>query len=225
VVFHRQAVEGKGTGEMNQLVESFRAIHGAATKQIGRYYCIPAAVSNALRVLGSADFTQQRIQQERYAEKGRQPEADIDDQMTGAGFDVVETLVRRTSFSKTFEREGFCRPGDQNPSNLQKADEALTFIERHLSQHHPVIVSTWSVVPQSGTLSASCCHMWLILAIDRSLNTAIVHDSSDNQFFPVPVSYETIVPVGPQFATLNTGLRGRITRSDYSCLALWKERK
>lgn len=208
---------------MNQLVASFRTIHGPDTKQIGRYYCIPAAVSNALRVLGSEEFTQQRIQQEWYAEEGRQLEAHIDDQMKGAGFGIVETLGRRTSFSKTFAREGFSRSGDQNPFDLSKADEALTFIEGHLAQQHPVVVSTWSVVPQSGMLSTSCCHMWLVLAIDRNLNTAIVHDSGDNQFFPVPVTYETIVPIGPQFASLNTGLRGRITHSDYSCLALWKE--
>lgn len=208
---------------MNQLVKSFQAIHGSDTKQLGRYYCIPAAVSNALRVLGSDEFTQQRIQQKWYDEEGRQLEADIDAQMTGAGFGVVETLIRRTSFSQTFAQERFSRPGDQNPLDLSKADEALAFIEGHLSQQHPVVVSTWSVMPQSGSLSASCCHMWLVLAIDRHLNTAVVHDSGDDRLFPVPVTYETIVPIGTQFALLNTGLRGRITHSDYSCLALWKE--
>jgi hypothetical protein len=65
--------------------------------------------------------------------------------------------------------------------------------------------------------------MWLVLAFDRSLNTVLVHDSGDDQFFPVPVAYQTVTPLGSQFVVLDTGLLGRITHTDYSCLALWKK--
>ena len=209
---------------MSELLNKFQQIHRQSTRQIGPLYCIPAAISNATRLFGYEDFTQERIRDEWYEEQKRTLEKDVNQQMSGAGFGIVNTLKGCTNFAQKFETASFCRPGDQDPFNLSKADEAISFVESHMSQNHAVIVSTWTLILFNGALVPQCCHMWLTLAFERAHNYAIIHDPGDDQLQPVAISHDVHLPgIGGGCVTLNTGLRGRVTHTDYSCLAIWKK--
>src|SRR5271157_2691869 len=107
---------------MSVLLDRVRAFHGDATKQIGEKFCIPASLCNALRLCGVEGCAQERIRDEWYAERGIQPEANLDEQMDGADFTICETLERRTSFIDGIDNEYFTRIGDRDPFDLRKAD-------------------------------------------------------------------------------------------------------
>jgi hypothetical protein len=203
-------------------VTAFRSILGNGTRQLGPFYCIPAAISNATRLFGTDEFTQEYIRDQWYSEQGRTLETDICQQMTGAGFGIVETLKNRTKFNRFFDTDIFTCPGDNDPFDLSKADEAVKFVEKHVDLEHPVIVSTWLLTMFNGRITPQCCHMWLVLAYEATANYAIVHDSGDDSIKPVPISSEVQLLAVSGKVTLNEGLRGRITHTDYSCMAIWK---
>src|SRR5262249_49533621 len=141
VVLDGQAAAEEGVGEMSEMIALFLRFHRQGTRQIGRNFCIPASLSNALRLLGVEGCTQERIRDEWYAEEDKEPEVDINDQMNGVGFGLVGTLQRRTSLLKSIDTELFTRPGDSDPFDLSRADEAIQFVGHHVETGHPVIVS------------------------------------------------------------------------------------
>lgn len=208
---------------MSPLLERFLRFHGNGTKQIGKNYCIPASLCNALRLCGVVGCTQERIRDEWYAEEGRQVEPDLDEQMTGAGFGLFETLERRTGFMQGVDNSFFTLPGDSDPFDLRKADLAIDFIGKHVAMQHPVIVSTWNRFYTGDIIEVHGFHMWLVLDFDRGENRAVIHDSgTDNVGQTTISSYQAIMLKGKEHQ-LDVGLRGCITHSDYSCLALWRE--
>jgi len=208
---------------MAVLFDRFQQFYGHGTKQIGRNFCIPASLCNVLRLCGVTGCTQERIRDEWYAERGKIIEANIDDQMDGADFGIFETLERRTDFMKGIDNEYFTRPGDSDPFDLRKADLAIDFIERHIGSDHPVIVSTWNRVYTGDMIEIQGFHMWLALDFDRAANAAVFHDSGTDKLGQTTItSYKTVTLKGEEYQ-LEMGLRGCITHSDYSCLAIWKE--
>jgi hypothetical protein len=221
VVLDGQTAAEEGAGEMSDMVERFLEFHGQATRQIGRNFCIPASLSNALRLLGVEGCTQETIRNEWYAEEGKEPEAGIDDQMQGVGLGLVGTLKRRTSFLRTIDTECFTRSGDSDPFDLTKADEALQFVKHHVETEHPVIVSTWNRLYQDERIVVDGFHMWLILGLSLADNKALIHDSGTDKIRETRVSTYATVKLLGQDRQLDMGLRGCITHSDYSCLALW----
>lgn len=208
---------------MESLVERFAQFYGDGTKQIGRNFCIPASLCNALRLLGVTGCTQERVRDEWYAERGKTIEPNIDHQMDGADFTIFETLERRTEFVKGIDNEYFTRPGDSDPFDLGKADLALEFIETHVNTEHPVIVSTWNRVPVGDVIEIHGFHMWLVLGFDRAANAAVIHDSGTDKIGQTTITNCRLVTLKGEERQLDMGLRGCITHSDYSCLALWKE--
>ena len=165
---------------MSTLLNRFQQFYGDATKQIGKNFCIPASLCNALRILGVDVVTQERIRDEWYGEQGREIEADLDDQMDGVGIDIFETLERRTKFIERIDNEFFSRPKDENPFDLRQAENAVAFIEKHISEGHPVIASTWNRVLLEDHIEIQGYHMWLVLDFNRAGNTATFHDSGDD---------------------------------------------
>ncbi len=208
---------------MSSLLDRFQGFQGDATKQIGKKFCIPASLCNALRLCGVEGCNQERIRDVWYAEKGREIETDLDDQMEGADFRIFETLERRTELIKNIDNEYFTRPGDLDPLDLRKADSSLAFIERHIAQDHPVIVSTWNRIYTGDQIEIHGFHMWLILDFDMAENYAVVHDSKTDEICRTAISKYTPITLQGRHVQLDLGLRGCITHSDYSCLALWKE--
>ena len=83
---------------MNELLNLFRQIQGHRTKQIGSYFCMSAAVSNALRLIGGEDYSQERIRDVWYQHVGRSPEQSLDEQMRDAGPGVVSALKSADGF-------------------------------------------------------------------------------------------------------------------------------
>jgi hypothetical protein len=222
MVLHWQTASPERVGEVRKLVTAFATFLGKGTRQLGPFYCIPAAVSNATRLFGHDEFTQEVIRDQWYAEQQRDLEPDIRQQMTGAGFGIVETLKNRTEFNKFFDTDIFTCQGDHDPFNLSKANEAVEFVAKHVGLERPVVVSTWSPIIIKDGVTMQCCHMWLVLAYEATANCAIVHDSGDDNIKPVPISAEVQLPARKGTRTLNLGLRGRITHTDYSCMAIWK---
>jgi hypothetical protein len=207
---------------MSRLVQQFQQFAGQGTRQIGRYFCIPATVSNALRVLGGADFTQERIRDEWYAHHGRIAEANLDEQMMGAGPNVIDVLRQRTDFSSRFDMESFDLPRELSLFDSGKADQTMTFVTKHVTQEHPVLVSTDRIPWEQGILSRLCCHMWLVLSVDTSGNRAIAHDPGTDVLFEVAIQMAVPLQMGTTVVGLEIGLRGRLTTSNYFCVAFWK---
>jgi hypothetical protein len=207
---------------MTDLASHFDQLHGQETKQIGKYFCIPAAVSNALRVLGADDFTQERIRDEWYRHQGRTPEPNLDDQMRDAGPGVVGALRSQTDFNSRFTTASFERPLENSVFNAAKADEAIQFITDHVTQSHPVMVSTDHLVIQNGLIQRICCHMWLVLALDDVAKQITAHDSGNDDLFEIPISTPKQHTHIGQKVDIDLGLRGRVTNSNYYCLAFWK---
>lgn len=224
MVIHRQATSGEGVGEvMASLVERFAQFYGDGTRQIGRNFCIPASLCNALRLCGVTGCTQERMRDEWYADKGRAIEPSIDEQMGDADFTLYETLERRTEFVRGIDNEYFTRPRDSDPFDLRKADLALDFVERHIKVEHPVIVSTWNRVLEGDGIKINGFHMWLVLGVDRAANASVIHDSGTDKIGQTPITSYRLVTLKGKERQLDMGLRGCITHSDYSCLAVWKE--
>lgn len=207
---------------MSDLLQRFRTFHPNGTRQIGQYFCIPAVVSNAIRVLGSDEYSQEKIRDAWYAMKGRTIEADINQQMTGAGPDVVEALVKKTEFAKSFATTPFEQPPEKSFFNEQKAVNTVQFIAENLGKGNPVLVSTDHIPWEQGILTRLCCHMWLALHIDVAGNTAICHDPGNDLIFQIPVQMVVPVALGDKKIGIEIGLRGRLTTSNYFCLAFSK---
>ena len=85
------------------MLKSFQTFHKKGTKQIGQFFCIPAAMSNALRILGDSTFTQERIRDEYYQAVGQTPEPSIDEQMHEADFGVVTIITGMPDFSSKYK--------------------------------------------------------------------------------------------------------------------------
>lgn len=202
---------------MSQVSTNFQRILGQDTRQIGQNFCIPAVVSNALRILGGHEFTQEWIRDLWYVEQGRQLEPNPDDQMTGAGPDVIDSLKRTAEFSSRFDCESFELPKANSFFDSSKADQTLDFIARHTAQQHPVLVSTDSIPWEQGILNRFCCHMWLILEVDRTTNKAVAHDPSNDLLFDLPLHMAIDVKMASQVFQLEIGLRGRLTTNNFFC--------
>jgi hypothetical protein len=198
------------------IFSTFVAQLGEHNRQIGRYFCIPAALSNAARALGKTLYTQEAIRDTYYKNKNRKPEPSIDDQMSDASFAVIDAMEAEPNYSKELTSQRYSDSADQDLFNYTKADKAISFIIAHLEQEHPVIVSTWLIPWHTGFLAPQCCHMWLALAYDETNDIILVHDSAVNQIGLVPRSSPRLV--GSKLV-VDIGLRGRITHTDYCCSA------
>ena len=185
--------------------------------------CIPASLCNAVRLCGFTGCTQEKVRDEWYAENGRAIEPNLDDQMDGAGFGIFETMERQIEGMGCIDNAFFNLPGDDDPIDLRKADLALDFIERHINAAHPVIVSTWNRMYNGDIIEIQGYHMWLVLVFDRATNVAVIHDSGPDEICQTPITNRQPIKLKRQEYELDMGLRGCITHSDYSCLALWKE--
>lgn len=208
---------------MSKLIDQFQRLVGQNTRQIGRFYCIPAVASNALRLLGGSEFTQEQIRDVWYDHHGKTLESSPDDQMKGAGPDVIRILKQKTDFSTRFDSESFDLPSEPSFFSAGKADQTIDFIVKHTSQEHPVLVSTDSIPWEQGILTRLCCHMWLVLGADKNNNMAVAHDPGNDQLFNVPIQMAVPVKMGASIAEIEIGLRGRLTTSNYFCTAFWKK--
>jgi hypothetical protein len=207
---------------MSDLVQRFQQFHQNGTRQIGRYFCIPAVVSNATRVLGSEEYTQEKIRAAWYAMKERTVEPDIHDQMTGAGPDVVQALVQQTDFDRQFGTTSFELEPERSLFNAEKADRTIRFIAEEVNKGNPVLVSTDIIPWERGILASIGFHMWLVLQLDLERNIAVCHDPGDDLLFSTPIRMAVPVALGDQTIGLEIGLRGKVTRSNYFCLSFWK---
>ncbi len=207
---------------MSDLVQRFQLFYGNGTRQIGRYFCIPAVVSNATRVLGSEEYTQEKIREAWYAMKGRTIEPDIHAQMTGAGPDVVQALVQQTEFDRQFGTTPFEQEREDSLFNAEKARRTIQFISEEVNKGNPVLVSTDIIPWERGILTSIGFHMWLVLQLDLERNRAVCHDPGDDLLFPIPVRMAVPVALGDQTIGLEIGLGGKVTRSNYFCLSFWK---
>lgn len=208
---------------MSQILNRFQSFHGQNTRQIGKYFCIPASISNALRILGFDTFTQERIRDLWYTDQGRQVEANLNAQMAGASFDsVIKALSIDPGFVEV-SHQLFSRPGDNNPSDLTKSKEALSFIVDQINNEHPVIVSTWNLgINGLGNFFLNGYHMWLLLSVSLKSNTFVYHDPGYDQIYTGPICETQEIQTSKGKIQLQTGLLGKITHSDYNCLALWR---
>lgn len=205
------------------LHSSFMEFHGNGTKQIGRNFCILASLCNAVRLCGVAGCTQERVRDAWYAEKMEAIEQNLDDQMNGADFGFFETMERHIEGMGVIHNECFQRQGDCDPTDLRNADIAVDFIERHIAAEHPVIVSTWNRVYKGDIIEIHGYHMWLILDFDRAANLATYHDSDPDEIRQISITKLQPIKLKAKDYEIDSGLRGCITHSDYTCLALWKE--
>ncbi len=208
---------------MSELLRKFQGILGKNTRQAGHFWCIPASISNATRLLGTEEFSQEKIRDAWYALNNKQIESNVNEQLKDVGFGIVQALENHSTFSSVFATEVFTEQGDQNPFDVAKAEQALDFIKKHAVQEHPVVVSTWMLDWQSGALSPACCHMWLLLGYDEQSNVAFVHDPATDQVVAVGIRLSAVLNFNGQVRQLDIGLRGRITHTDYSCLAIWRK--
>jgi hypothetical protein len=223
MVERRQAAPSEGFGEMSEILNRFRKFHKQNTRQIGRYFCIPASISSALQILGVDSFSQERIRDLWYAEQGKEIEPDINVQIQDFSLgSAIELLSCQQDFN-TIGFDLFSRPADNDPFEFEKSKEALPFIDAHLKQNHPVIVSTWCLsINPDGNFVLNGHHMWLILDLSLEANECIYHDPWEDEIYKTPILElnEIITENGPiQFPD---GLLGKITHSDYNCLALWR---
>lgn len=207
---------------MAVLLDRFQPFYGDGTKQIGRNFCIPASLCNAVRLCGVTGCTQEKIRDEWYAEQGKAIEPNLDDQMGGAGIEIFETMERRIEGMGVIDNAFFDLPGDDDPIDLRKADLALKFIEKHITAEHPVIVSTWNRIPNGDIIDIHGYHMWLVLDFDRMANVAVIHDSGTDKIGETTITKLEPIKLKGKDYEIDVGLRGCITHSDYTCLALWK---
>ncbi|MDD5368831.1 MAG: C39 family peptidase [Anaerolineaceae bacterium] len=208
---------------MTGLLQRFQAFYPVNTQQIGRYFCIPASIINSLRILGIDQFPQNRIRDLWYMDQGKQVEASIDDQMKGASFDsVIKALSTDPGFAD-ISCQIFSRPGDSNLLDLSKSRETLSFISDQITKEHPVIVSTWNLaLDGSGNIFVDGYHMWLLLSISFQSNSFIFHDPWTDQISASPILETKSIQTKKGSIQLAGGLLGKITQSDYNCLALWR---
>jgi hypothetical protein len=208
---------------MAVLLDRFMNFYGDGTKQIGRNFCIPASLCNAVRLCGVTGCTQEKVRDAWYAEQGKPIEPDLDDEMDGADIGIFETMERHIGGMSVIDNECFQRPGDRDPFDLRKADIALDFIEKHIAAGHPVIVSTWNRIPNGDIIEIHGYHMWLVLDFNRTANAAVIHDSGTDKIGQTTITKLQPITLKGKEYEIDMGLRGCITHSDYTCLALWKE--
>jgi hypothetical protein len=208
---------------MATLLDRFMEFHGDGTKQIGQKFCIPASLCNAVRLCGVTGCTQEKIRDAWYAEQRKAVEPNLDDQMDGANIAIFETMERHIEGVAAIDNEFFHRPGDLDPFDLRKADLALDFIEKHIKADHPVIVSTWYRILNGDSIEIHDYHMWLVLDFDRTANVALIHDSGTDRIGETTITNLQPITLKGKDYEIDWGLRGCITHSDYTCLALWKE--
>src|ERR1017187_4061588 len=100
---------------MSKMLNQFNELLGKQTKQKGRFWCIPASISNALRILGGNDFSQEIIRDIWCAHKGVQPNADVNAVIPEISFAVMDALKKHPKFNSDFGFEFYSDNGDQNP--------------------------------------------------------------------------------------------------------------
>ena len=207
---------------MAALLQKFKAFHRDGTKQIGRNFCIPASLCNAVRLLGISGCTQEKVRDAWYVEQQKAIERNVDDQMGGANILIFETMKRCIEGGADIDYALFRLDSETNPFDLRKADLALDFIEKHINEDHPVIVSTWNRVYHGDSIAIQGYHMWLLLACDRAANLATYHDSGQDEIRDRAINCSQSITLMGKDYEIDVGLRGCITHSDYTCLALWK---
>ena len=207
---------------MATMLDRFREFHGHGTKQIGRNFCIPASLCNAVRLFGITDCTQEKLRDVWYAEQKRAIEPNLDDQMEGANIAIFDTMERYFGEMKRIDNSHFSLPGDDNVLFLSNADFAVNFIERHIGQEHAVIVSTWNRFFNGDHFEIKDYHMWLVLDFDRAANKVVFHDSAPDAICEIAISESQSMQLRGDEHQVDMGLRGCITHSDYTCLALWR---
>lgn len=151
------------------------------------------------------------------------PEANIDDRMTDAGPGVISITLGDARWSTQYGYATFDRPAATSFFDSSKADDALTFVEGHTGQDHPVLVSTDYISWEQSILQRLCCHMWLVLHYDKVNNLAIAHDPGTDLLFEMPISMTVPIAFNGTTQPLEIGLRGRLTTSNYYCCAFWKK--
>lgn len=208
---------------MATLLDRFKEFFGDGTRQIGRNFCIPASLCNAVRLCGVTGCTQEKVRDAWYAEQGKHIEPDLDDQMDGAGIGIFETMERHFEQMRVIDNDFFQLAGDLDPVDLRKADMALDFIEEHIAAEHPVIVSTWTRIQKGDIIEIQSYHMWLLLDLDRGANLATYHDSGPDEIRQTTITKLQPITLNGKEYEIDMGLLGCITHSDYTCLALWKE--
>lgn len=207
---------------MASLLERFMEFHGDGTKQIGQNFCIPASLCNAVRLFGVADCTQEKVRDAWYAEQKRAIEPNLDDQMEGANIAIFETMERSFSEMEAIDNSYFSCKEDNNVLFLANADAAIDFIETHISQGHAVVVSTWNRFYNGEYFEIRSYHMWLVLQFDRAANKVIYHDSAPDTVREIAITDSKSMQLRGDQHQVDMGLRGCITHSDYTCLALWR---
>ncbi len=222
MVEHRQAAPSKGLGEMSEILNRFQTFYGQNTRQIGAFFCIPASISNALRILGVDSFSQEQIRDLWYADQGKVIEQSIDSQMGGFSFDQALSVLSNDQDFANISHDLFSMPGDLDLLDLSKSNDVLSFIENHLAQNHPVIISTQIIPWEQGILNVVGYHMLLALEINISQNACVVHDPGKDLLMPMQIVQNVLLRVGANTLEFPIGLLGKITHSDYNCLALWR---
>jgi len=132
---------------------------------------------------------------------------------------VSNALIGKTEFAETFATTAFEQPPEQGFFNPEKSEKTIKFIAENVGKGNPVLVSTDHIPWEQGILTRICCHMWLALHVDVAGNTAICHDPGNDLLFHIPVRMAVPVAVGDKTTGLEIGLRGRLTTSNYFCLA------
>ena len=206
---------------MAVLLDRFMEFYGDGTKQIGRNFCIPASLCNAVRLCGVTGCSQERVRDAWYAEQGKPIEPNLDDQMDGAGIGIFETMERHIEGMSVIDNAFFSLSRDENALDLRKADLALEFIGKHIAAEHPVIVSTWNRLHNGDSIEIHGYHMWLVLDFGGAANKAIIHDSSTDKICRIAITKLQPITLKGEEYEIDMGLRGCITHSDYTCLALW----
>jgi hypothetical protein len=207
---------------MAALLDKFMKFYGNGTKQIGRNFCIPASLCNAVRIFGVTDCIQEKVRDAWYAEQRKAIESSLDDQMDGANIAIFETMERNFEGMKRIDNAHFSCPEDDNVLFLSNADSAVDFIERHTGQDHAVIVSTWNRFFNGDHFEIKGYHMWLVLDFDRATNKVVFHDSAPDAICEMAITDSKSMLLRGEEHQVDMGLRGCITHSDYTCLALWR---
>ncbi len=208
---------------MATLLDRFVTFHGDGTKQIGQNFCIPASLCNAVRLCGVTGCTQEKVRDAWYTEQGKTIESNLNGQMGGANIAIFETMERHIKGMEVIDNAFFRLSRDDNTLDLRKADFALEFIEKHIAAEHPVIVSTWNRRQNGDSIEIHGYHMWLVLDFCRAANTVIIHDSDTDSIGQTTITDLQPITLKGNDYKIDMGLRGCITHSDYTCLALWKK--
>ena len=207
---------------MSLLLEHFLAFHRDATKQIGQKFCIPASLCNALRLCGVEGCTQRRIRNEWYAERGIETESNLDDQMEGADFSILETLERRTTFIQ----------GIDNSISLDRVTTIFSICGKP-TLLFPLSKGTSSkTIPlsfllgtgftsriESKSTDSTCGLCWSLTSLRTMPSSTIPFPMNSVE----PQSQTTFRSVYREERFNWTWAFGGASHSDYSCLALWKD--